>query len=452
MHNKLSMNSNHPRTFNNALILQADWEGGLANVALDLNAAGKSVTKVVFHAGDWIYKWKNIPTIDFDSRIDVFDEWLRNYISDNAVDCIILYNQYRPYNQIGWDLAKELDIECIVFELGLLRPDYCSIYTRDLDHFDYLEEKWGALLKGDTLNIKPRVPDRLNVMSTPCKMTQFALFYTFSRLVSKFGRRYRHYKDQRSLSFRHHLVAGIRGMLRFQGREKQHRFDRVLSNRWSGKYFVVPLQVHTDSQITERSSFESMEQFIKLVFDSFVEFAPPHTKLIFKVHPMDRGYRDYRELIKSLQSSAGGKRILYLDRIHLPTALDHAKGCITINSSVGLSALIHGAPTITLGQAAYDLEALTYKGTLDNFWSGHGEVDKELVIKFTNLLIQTSQAQGVLYQKIYATPGQAKIAWPMEFTPLFSKLGAKTISEPTARAEFEACADKQTALPTKFIV
>ena len=33
------------------------------------------------------------------------------------------YNQYRPYNQIGWDLAKELDIECIVLELGLLRPD-----------------------------------------------------------------------------------------------------------------------------------------------------------------------------------------------------------------------------------------------------------------------------------------------------------------------------------------
>ena len=55
-----------------------------------------------------------------------------------------------------------------------------------------------------------------------------------------------------------------------------------------------------------------------------------------------------------------GARIFYLDRIHLPTTLDHARGCVTINSSVGLAALIHGAPTITLGEAAYNLRGLTF--------------------------------------------------------------------------------------------
>ena len=80
---------------------------------------------------------------------------------------------------------------------------------------------------------------------------------------------------------------------------------------------------------------------------------------------MDRGYKDYHKLIKTLQSSPGGRRIFYLDRIHLPTLLDHARGCVTINSSVGLAALIHGAPTITIGEAAYNLRGLTFQGKLE---------------------------------------------------------------------------------------
>ena len=443
------MTISQPRTFNNALILQGDWEGGLANVALDLKASGKNVTKVVFHAGDWVYKWKKVPTVDFDAKINSFEAWLRDYVDENAVDCIILYNQYRPYNQIGWDIAKELDIECIVLELGLLRPDYCSIYTRDLNHFDYLKGKWEALIKSGATVSEPEAPGRLAIMSTPCKMTQFAIFYAFSRLVAKFGRRYRHCQDQRSLSFRHHLVAGIRGILRFQGREKQHRFDRVFSSRWSGKYFVLPLQVHSDSQITKRSNFESMEHFIQLVSQSFLEFAPKNTKLVFKVHPMDRGYRDYHKLIKTLQSSPGGSRIFYLDRIHLPTLLDHAKGCITINSSVGLSALIHGTPTMTMGLAAYDLEGLTYKGSLDDFWKHHGEINKQLVTKFINLLKLTSQAQGVFYQKIFATPGQSKIVWPQQFEHLFYKKRTKEINAPAETSPLDTCPAGDSSLPNQ---
>ena len=45
-------------------------------------------------------------------------------------------------------------------------------------------------------------------------------------------------------------------MLRFQGRDKQNRFNRIFSTTWSGKYYIVPLQVHSDSQITQRSDLE----------------------------------------------------------------------------------------------------------------------------------------------------------------------------------------------------
>jgi capsular polysaccharide export protein len=410
-----------PRQFSHALILQADWEGGMTNVALDLMWTGKSVAKVMLHAGDWIYKWKGVDVVSFDAPIETFRDWLREYIKHSKIDCLILYNQYRPYNQIGWDLAKELNIECIVFELGLLRPDFCSIYSREIDHFDYLSSRWERILSSGKTIEEPQQPAQIATMSTPRKMEQFALYYSFSRLMAKFARRYTHYQDQRSLSFTHHLAAGIRNMLRFQGRDKQNRYDRTFSTSLSGLYYLAPLQVHSDSQITQRSDFESMEAFIRKVSNSFLKHAPSNTKLVFKVHPMDRGYKDYAKLIKKLQSKPGGDRILYLDRIHLPTALDHARGCVTINSSVGLSALIHGAPTLTLGEAAYHLEGLTFQGGLNTFWRQHGEVESEHVDNYVNLLKTTSQAYGTLYQRLYAAPGRSKISWPIKFQPIFSQ-------------------------------
>ena len=417
------MDLKQPRTFSNALILQADWEGGMVNVALDLMGAGKFVTKILLHAGDWIYKWKGVPTVNFDDPIKGFESWLRLYIEQNKVDCLILYNQYRPYNQIGWDLAEELDIECIVLELGLLRPDFCSIYTRELDQFEYLAGRWERVINNKETIREPERAAQLAVMSTPQKMVQFAFYYSFSRFAAKFALKYQHYQDQRSLSFSHHLGAGIRNLLRFQGRDKQSRYNRIFSTSLSGKYYLAPLQVHSDSQITERSDFTNMEAFIRRVSSSFMKHAPVDTKLVFKVHPMDRGYKDYAKLIKKLQSNPGGDRVLYLDRIHLPTALDHARGCVTINSSVGLSALIHGAPTITLGDAAYHLKGLTFHGELDAFWRQHGEVDKKHVDDFVNLLKHTSQAQGTLYQRLYAAPGRCKIMWPQQFKRLFTPSG-----------------------------
>lgn len=405
--------------FSNALILQGDWEGGMANLALDLMDAGKAVTKIVLHAGDWVYRWKGVPTVRYDAPFDLFEDWLRNHIKQSKIDCLILYNQYRPYNAIGWDLAKEFGLECVVLEQGLLRPDFCSIYTPRCNEFDYLAKKWDSVLSKQISLSEPKQAASLATMSTPRKISQFALHYTFSRLITLVTRKYKHYRDQRTLKFSYHLAAGIRGALRFQGREKQARYNTIFATKWSGKYYFVPLQVHTDSQIGQRSKFKSMEKFIRKVVHSFNSYAPPGTKLVFKVHPMDRGYKDYRKLIKKLQAKAGGHRILYLDRIHLPTALDHARACITINSSVGLSALIHNTPTIALGEAAYNLKGLTYRGELDDFWTEHGKANKQLVHNYVALLKLTSQAQGTLYQRLYATPGRCKIVWPEEFRSMF---------------------------------
>ncbi len=404
-----------------AIILQGDWEGGISHVALDMIANGIEVTKVILNAADWIYSYRKVPTVSFDKPFDKFELWLREYITDNATDCIILYNQYRPYNAIGWDIAKELGLECVVLELGLLRPNFCTIYSEKYDHFSYLRSEWRLLEKSDIALDDPVLPPQLGKVKTATKMKQFAAFFLFSRFMAIFFRKYTHYIDQRGQGFFHHFGALVTGGLRYQGRAKQSRFNSVFANKLSEKFYFAPLQVHCDSQILKRSKFSGMEEFIDCVVDSFYKHAPSHTKLVFKVHPMDRGYKDYHKKIAAINQHHGGKRIIYIDRVHIPTALDNCLGCVTVNSSVGLSALFHRKKLICLGEAAFNLEHLTFQGNLDEFWSTKFKPEKTTIDNFINLLKLTSQANGTFFQKLYSAKGHCKINWPSMFLPYFSE-------------------------------
>ena len=87
--------------------------------------------------------------------------------------------------------------------------------------------------------------------------------------------------------------------------------------------------------------------------------------------------------------------------LHLPTLLRHAKGTVNINSTVGLSSVLYGTPTITLGKAIYDMEGLTCKGMyLDDFWTNYQVPDMELANKFKQHLIETTQLNGSFYGRM----------------------------------------------------
>ena len=404
---------------NHVYILQGDWENGLALVAKDLILNEVNVTKVILQASDLAYKLHSIPTVSFAAPLDDFKEWLREEIELNQVDCLFLYNQYRPYNAIGYALAEEMGIECVVLELGLLRPDFITIYSREKDMFTYLAKEWDRIQQHAIHLESADDAPRITSAKTPAKMLQFAYSYTFSRFASKLLRLYPHYEDQRSMSFRHHFAAGVRGLLRFQGRDKQSRFNQILEEKWSKKYYLVPLQVHCDSQITVRSHYDSIEAFITEVVDSFEKHAPQNTRLIFKVHPMDRGYVDYQKFIQQLDERFKQQRLIYLDRIHNPTALKHAIGSVMINSSMGLSSLVHSTPVKAMASASFDFPGLTHQGSLDSFWTEAEPVDPQVVRDFISLLRRTSQGRGTFYRRLFSVKGYSKILWPEDFSHLF---------------------------------
>ena len=192
-------------------------------------------------------------------------------------------------------------------------------------------------------------------------------------------------------------------MLRFQGRDKQNRFNRTFSTTMSGKYYIVPLQVHSDSQITQRSDLRSMEEFYSPCCQFLFKHAPAIPSSCSRFTPWTAAIKTTASSSKSCRPSlmATASSTLIVSTCH---TLDHARGCVTINSSVGLAALIHGAPTITLGEAAYNLRGLTFQGKLNAFWKQHGEVESKHVHDFVNLLKLTSQAQGTLLSAALCCP------------------------------------------------
>ena len=92
------------------------------------------------------------------------------------------------------------------------------------------------------------------------------------------------------------------------------------------------------------------------------------------------------------------KRVLVFHDVYLPSCLKHAKGTVTINSTVGLSAIGHGTATLTLGDAIYNIEGLTNKHrSLKKFWHQPKKPDDALYQKFRQYLLEHTQLNGSFY-------------------------------------------------------
>jgi len=89
----------------------------------------------------------------------------------------------------------------------------------------------------------------------------------------------------------------------------------------------------------------------------------------------------------------------YLETGDLETLLRHARGTVTINSTVGALSLSLHCPTIALSDPIYNLPGLTYQGNLDAFWREGVQPDAELFRRFRNTVIHTTQVNGGIYSR-----------------------------------------------------
>jgi len=125
--------------------------------------------------------------------------------------------------------------------------------------------------------------------------------------------------------------------------------DKLLPER----YMLFAMQVHNDSQVLLFSPrFHSMEQAVTYVAEELIEYnkrTGDSLRLVVKEHPSDSGRIDYTALRQSLPDA------YFLRTTPISKIIGNAQAVITINSTVGVEALLHLRPVITLGDAFYNV-------------------------------------------------------------------------------------------------
>src|SRR5690606_11955772 len=123
-------------------------------------------------------------------------------------------------------------------------------------------------------------------------------------------------------------------------------------------------------QIRFRSPFKNMEQVLETVLTSFARAAAPNDELVVKAHPLDNGVVNReRQLARLAQRHGLSGRVHFIDGGHLPTIIEHSRGVVVVNSTLGLTALHQQRATFALANPIYDLPGLVAGGQLDDFWA-----------------------------------------------------------------------------------
>jgi len=380
----------------NILFLQGPMGNFFKKLDKIFQKEGAKTYKLGFNAGDHFFSHSYNYIAYKDSKKN-YERFIKKLLIEKKIDKIFLFGDCRFYQSISIKIALLLDIDIFVFEEGYIRPKYITMERYGVNAFSHIsrDAKFYRQLKNEEIK-QPK-----DVHYSQTKMVLSAtIYYLISNILSY---RYPFYEHHRDFSAIKEFFYGVRSVIRkliYKIEEKDYL--EMIENDLSKKYFFVPLQTYNDFQILEHSGYRSIEKFIIEVLESFAKNCKS-SWLIFKHHPVDRGRKNYKDFIIDQAMLLGvDKKILVLYDTYLPSCLKNAKGTITINSTVGLSSLSHGTPTITLGNAIYDIDGLTCKGiSLDDFWQKQQEPDKLLLKKYRAFIINNTQLNGSFYGKFW---------------------------------------------------
>jgi capsule polysaccharide modification protein KpsS len=371
----------------NILLLQGPMGPFFWHLRARLECLGATVHKVNFNGGDVLfYPWD---ATAFRAPLEDWSVFLRRLIQERDIDQIFLFGDCREHHRIAVKAANALGVRVMVFEEGYLRPHYITVEEEGVNGHSPLPRSPEFYLSQQSVQ-----EEQTKKFAHPfARMAIYAIVYYLAAWATRFL--FPGYRHHRAFCPWRESVVWLRSAWRKRCHKPQSRkMKRLLRGEWSKRYFLVPLQVHNDAQISHHSSI-GIGGFLTEVLASFARHAPPETFLIVKHHPMDRGYSDYTALISTLAARHGlGGRVVYTWDAHLPTALKHALGTVLINSTTGLQSLYHHTPVKTLGRAIYDMPGLTCQASLDRFWREPGSVDTHLYKQFRSYLLGVNQFNG----------------------------------------------------------
>lgn len=234
-----------------------------------------------------------------------------NFFQARDVDLVVIWNGYRFQAASAVKAAESLDIKCLFLENGFF-PETLVMDEEGVNAANSLQNKNKNFYKA--IKVKEE------------KLKSF-----------------------KESSLEQRQLRGVKGKI-------SYRDELPLPD----EFVFLPFQVLTDTQIIVNSPhIKSMEKLFVLTYRAVKKYNDKKGKdlyLVVKEHPSDFNKRDYSKLKEKYRN----EKVKFLVKTPVEKIIDEAEAVITINSTVGIEALLKHKPVITLGEAFYNVQDLVY--------------------------------------------------------------------------------------------
>lgn len=346
--------------------------------------------------GDRLFGHSHDLTWNYTGSAAGFHTALTAWVQQHGITDMVMLGDTRPMHSTASQVAKSLNITTHIFEEGYFRPYWLTLERGGINGYSPLpkDPDWYRRVAA-ALPEPVHTPIRAN--SVPLLAAWELAYHVPNLLNPLFFPGYRTHRP---------VISGLEfwgwatrfARMPWYRRRDQAEISRLLH---SGQpFYLFPLQLDGDSQIVHHTRFASIAEAISLVLHSFAVHAPADTRLVIKNHPLDTGLNHYQRHIRQLARQLNIEpRVLYLETGNLEALSRQARGMVTINSTVGLSALACGLPVMSLGEAIYNLPGLTWQGELDTFWQSALPPDAGLFACFSKVVMHSTQINGGFYSR-----------------------------------------------------
>ncbi|WP_229636081.1 capsule biosynthesis protein [Pseudomonas syringae] len=347
---------------------------------------------VSFNMGDQLYSSGS--RVYFSGRPEQLEDFYFQLMRDEFFTDLVLFGDQRPVHQPALKIASLRGIQAHVFEEGYFRPYWVTLERDGVNNHSRLprDPRW-------YLDVGKHIPHYQNGRRFKLSFPQRAMhdvLYHMSGALNPVC--FPHYRTHAPYNAAIEYAGYLRQWLRLAAaRSRDAETVRQIAQERQPT-FLLPLQLDSDAQIRKHSAFSGMGEVLHKVLRSFAAHAPGNARLVVKNHPLTPGLVNYHRVTREVAAHyAVADRVDFLEGGCMPTLLSHVAGVVTVNSTVGGSALLHSRSTLTLGDPIYAMPGLTHQGSLDDFWVAPQTPDATLFQRFRNTVIHTTQVNGGFY-------------------------------------------------------
>ena len=338
------------------LLLQGPCSFFFTYLGRALRALDAEVHRVLLCPGDELF-WRGRTTHRYRGRPEDWPRYVAELAADQRITDLVCLGDGRRWHGEAIAALGPLGVSIHVIEQGYLRPSRLTIERDGTGGNTRFPRNWSE--------IEAMAGPRSAAPTYRGGFANYAIMDVAWNLANLIGGPILYPQ------YRPHSLDGplkdwrgwIGKALRWQNRKQaaRHAMDAIAAH--PGPVFVMALQLETDFQIRLHGPPGGIAAALHEVLTSFADHAPKDALLVVKQHPLDNGLARWQRRVDQT------RRTVFLDGGDLDALLGQAAGLITVNSTVGLTALQAGTPTFVLGTAIYDLPDLTHPGPLESFWT-----------------------------------------------------------------------------------